>query len=66
MDALQKELAKLRRDGNLKQSLQDVDKIIEQLERARQTIVAGKKMYLLVADRRTGGGLKLPLPLGPA
>lgn len=37
------ELAKLRRDANLSQSIQDVDKIIEQLERARETIVAGKK-----------------------
>lgn len=41
MDAIQIELAKLRKDGNLKQSIDDVNKIIEQLERARETIVAG-------------------------
>ncbi|CZT04460.1 hypothetical protein WAI453_011512 [Rhynchosporium graminicola] len=40
MDHLQIELAKLRRDANLKQSMEDVDKIIEQLEKARETIVA--------------------------
>ncbi|KAH7319514.1 CTLH/CRA C-terminal to lish motif domain-containing protein [Rhexocercosporidium sp. MPI-PUGE-AT-0058] len=40
MDHLQLELAKLRRDANLKQSMDDVDKIIEQLERARETIIA--------------------------
>ena len=43
MDHLQIELAKLRRDANLKQSMDDVDKIIEQLERARETIIAGTK-----------------------
>ena len=42
MDLLQIELAKLRRDANLSQSIQDVDKIIEQLEKARETIAAGK------------------------
>jgi FtsZ-binding cell division protein ZapB len=41
MDILQVELAKLRRDANLTQSIQDVDKIIEQLEAARESIVAG-------------------------
>ncbi len=45
MDHLQIELAKLRRDANLKQSMDDVDKIIEQLEKARETIIAGKKMW---------------------
>jgi hypothetical protein len=43
MDPLLLELAKLQKDGNLKQSIDDVDKIIEQLERARETIVAGKR-----------------------
>jgi hypothetical protein len=42
MDPLLTELAKLQRDGNLRQSIDDVDKIIEQLEKARETIVAGK------------------------
>jgi hypothetical protein len=42
MDPLLIELAKLQKDGNLKQSIDDVDKIIEQLERARETIVAGR------------------------
>ncbi len=56
MDAIQIELAKLRKDGNLKQSIDDVDKIIEQLERARETIVAGmwqmeKVNNLLTSDR---------------
>jgi FtsZ-binding cell division protein ZapB len=41
MDILQVELAKLRRDANLTQSIEDVQKIIEQLERARELIVAG-------------------------
>ncbi|KAF4635026.1 hypothetical protein G7Y89_g3093 [Cudoniella acicularis] len=39
MDALQVDLAKLRRDANLTQSIEDVDKIIEQLEKAREAIV---------------------------
>lgn len=43
MDPLLLELAKLQKDGNLKQSVEDVDKIIEQLEKARETIVAGKQ-----------------------
>lgn len=43
MDPLLLELAKLQKDGNLKQSIEDVDKIIEQLENARETIVAGER-----------------------
>ena len=43
MDVLQVELAKLHRDANLTQSIEDVDNIIAQLERARESIVAGKK-----------------------
>jgi hypothetical protein len=39
MDAIQIELAKLRRDSSLSQSITDVDQLIEQLERARETIV---------------------------
>ncbi|KAH6669385.1 CTLH/CRA C-terminal to lish motif domain-containing protein [Halenospora varia] len=39
MDALKIDLAKLRRDATLDQSIEDVDKIIEQLERAREAIV---------------------------
>jgi hypothetical protein len=42
MDSLQDELAKLRRVANLSQSIEDVDKIIQQLERARGTIEAGE------------------------
>ena len=45
MDALQIELAKLRRDANLTQSIQDVDKIIAQLENARETIVSGMETF---------------------
>jgi hypothetical protein len=39
MDVIQIELAKLRRDASLSQSVADVDRIIEQLERARETIL---------------------------
>lgn len=46
MDALQLELAKLRRDANLSQSIQDVDNIIAQLENARESIVSGMKPFL--------------------
>lgn len=46
MDALQIELAKLRRDANLSQSIQDVDKIIQQLENARETIASGMAAFL--------------------
>lgn len=42
MDNLQIELAKLRRDANLTESIEDVDKILEQLEAAREQIVQGK------------------------
>jgi hypothetical protein len=45
MDALQIELAKLRRDANLSQSIQDVDKIIAQLENARESIVLGMETF---------------------
>jgi hypothetical protein len=45
MDALQLELAKLRRDANLSQSIQDVDKIIAQLENARESIVLGMETF---------------------
>ncbi len=52
MDVLQVELAKLRRDANLSQSIQDVDSIIEQLERAREAIVAGERPEMLgLTDR---------------
>ena len=44
MDVLQVELAKLRRDANLSQSIEDVDKIIEQLESTREAIIAGMKL----------------------
>lgn len=50
MDALQIELAKLRRDSNLDQSIQDVDKIIEQLEKAREAVVAGMAALLSLTD----------------
>jgi hypothetical protein len=43
MDILNNDLAKLRNDANLEQSIRDVDKIIEQLERAREQIVESKK-----------------------
>jgi len=40
MDVLQAELAKLQGGANLSQSIEDVDKIIEQLERTRESIIA--------------------------
>lgn len=46
MDALQIELAKLRRDANLTQSIHDVDRIIKQLENARESIVSGMEAFL--------------------
>jgi hypothetical protein len=58
MDPLLLELAKLQRDGNLKQSIEDVDKIIEQLEKARETIVAGEKRIFCEPDV---AGVKLVL-----
>ena len=42
MDVLERELIKLQRDSSFEQSLEDVDKIIQQLEKAREAIVAGK------------------------
>jgi hypothetical protein len=42
MDALQIDVAKLRRDAGLDQSIADVDKIIAQLEGARTSIVNGR------------------------
>jgi hypothetical protein len=46
MDSLQDDLAKLRRDANLSQSIADVDKIIQQLEKARGTIEAGECAHI--------------------
>ncbi|RDW87650.1 hypothetical protein BP5796_03344 [Coleophoma crateriformis] len=43
MDVLQTELARLRRDANLTKSIEDVDKIIEQLCEAREKIVIDPK-----------------------
>jgi tetrahydromethanopterin S-methyltransferase subunit B len=40
---LKNDLAKLRSDASLQQSIQDVDKIIEQLERTREQIMESKK-----------------------
>lgn len=57
MDNLLIELAKLRRDSNLTESIQDVDKILEQLEAARESIVQGRplcralQVYLLTLRR---------------
>jgi len=51
MDALQQEASKLRKDAQLQDSIDDVDKIIEQLERAREMIVAGMGISYLVLLR---------------
>lgn len=42
MDALETELSRLQRDAALSQSVEDVDKILEQLCRARDAITAGE------------------------
>lgn len=42
MDALQDELRKLQRDASYTQSITDVEKIIQQLETAREAIAAGR------------------------
>lgn len=42
MDVLETELARLRRDATLSQSIEDVDKILEQLCGARESIAAGE------------------------
>lgn len=47
MDLLQIELAKLQKDANLKHSIEDVDKIIAQLEAARGTIAAGDSTHIM-------------------
>jgi hypothetical protein len=41
MDALQLELARLQKDASLSQSIEDVDKVLEQLCNAREAIAAG-------------------------
>jgi len=41
MDVLETELARLQREATLSQSVEDVDKILEQLFRARDSIAAG-------------------------
>jgi len=51
MDILQHDLEKLRQDANLQQSIQDVDKIIEQLERAREQIVESKQLQTRAKKR---------------
>lgn len=42
MDALETELARLQREATLSQSIEDVDKIIEQLCRERDSIASGE------------------------
>jgi E3 ubiquitin-protein transferase RMND5 len=41
MDVLETELARLQKEATLSQSVEDVDKILEQLCRARDSIAAG-------------------------
>ena len=47
------ELAKLQRDHNLAPCIDDVDTIIQQLERAREAIVAGEERHTLRAGFQT-------------
>lgn len=42
MDVLESEITKLLKDSNLRKSIKDVEIIIDQLEKARETIVAGR------------------------
>ena len=42
MDALEKDLGRLAKDATLSQSVEDVDKILEQLLQARQAIANGQ------------------------
>ena len=42
MDVLATELLRLQRDVSLYQSIEDVDKILDQLSRARDEIAAGE------------------------
>jgi len=53
MDALQQEASKLRKGANLQDSIDDVDKIIEQLERTREAIVAGRGISYFILSRGT-------------
>lgn len=62
MDPLLLELAKLQKDGNLRQSIEDVDKIIDQLEKARETIVTGK-WPISCESERAGSGVCLILAI---
>lgn len=47
MNVLERELHKLQRDSGFEQSLDDVDKIIQQLENAREAIVTGTYIFTL-------------------
>lgn len=42
MDALETELSRLEKNMTLEKSIKDVDTLIEQLEKARETIAAGR------------------------
>lgn len=44
MDALTTELSRLQRDPALSQSVEDVDKILEQLCKARESIASGENL----------------------
>lgn len=45
MDVLETELTRLQREATLSQSVEDVDKILEQLCRARDSIAAGEALF---------------------
>jgi hypothetical protein len=45
MDVLETELARLHGEATLSQSIEDVDKILEQLCRARDSIAAGEPLF---------------------
>jgi hypothetical protein len=47
MDVLETELARLQRDATLSQTVEDVEKILEQLCRARDSIAAGGDTFKL-------------------
>jgi len=63
MDNLQIELAKLRRDANLTESIQDVDKVLEQLEAAREAIVQGEFFIARAEQQESSRSLSTRPPL---
>lgn len=58
MDALEKDLARLAKEATLSQSVEDVDKILEQLVQAREAIANGQ----YISHQCVGHGHATPAP----